>query len=100
MNSPEVHCHWVPEASRVDFIIRHDGDYVKNMLFANVPEGQMAPTAMSLSELETQALMDRLWRCGFRPTEGTGSAGSLRATEKHLEDMRTIAFDSLGIKDG
>jgi hypothetical protein len=39
-----------------------------------------------------QRLMDDLWNCGLRPTEGTGSAGSLKATQTHLEDMRKIAF--------
>lgn len=46
-------------------------------------------------ELETtaaQALMDELWNCGLRPIEGSGSAGSLAATERHLEDMRKVAF--------
>jgi len=42
--------------------------------------------------------MDDLWAAGVRPTEGTGSAGSLSATEKHLSDMRIIAFNQLGIK--
>ena len=41
---------------------------------------------------DAQALMDRLWDCGLRPSEGTGSAGSLEATRKHLEDMRTLVF--------
>ena len=44
-----------------------------------------------------QELMDTLWRFGLRPTEGSGSAGSLAATEKHLQDMRVIAFKKLGI---
>ena len=39
--------------------------------------------------------MDELWRCGLRPSEGTGSAGSLAATERHLKDMQAIAFDLL-----
>lgn len=42
--------------------------------------------------------MDALWHCGLRPSEGTGSAGSLAATEKHLKDMRAIAFDLLQMK--
>jgi hypothetical protein len=42
-----------------------------------------------------QSLMDQLWTCGLRPTEGTGSAGSLTATQLHLKDMQTIAFDLL-----
>lgn len=52
----------------------------------------IAPT-LSMQVETAQALMDELWRCGLRPTEGTGSAGSLAATERHLADMRAIAFD-------
>lgn len=40
-----------------------------------------------------QQLMDELWGCGLRPTEGTGSAGSLAATERHLQDMRKLVFE-------
>lgn len=50
---------------------------------------------------DAQQLMDELWRCGLRPTEGTGSAGSLAATERHLKDMQAIAFgllDRHGVK--
>lgn len=42
-----------------------------------------------------QTLMDELYRCGIRPTEGSGSAGSLAATQKHLEDMQKIAMGLL-----
>lgn len=52
---------------------------------------------MSLRPDAAQQLMDELWRCGLRPTEGTGSAGALVATQRHLEDMRKIAFDTLAI---
>lgn len=44
-----------------------------------------------------QNLMDELWNAGLRPSEGTGSAGSLAATERHLADMKTIAFHALKI---
>lgn len=50
---------------------------------------------MRLSVDEAQQLMDELWRCGLRPTEGTGSAGSLAATERHLKDMQSVAFGLL-----
>ena len=50
------------------------------------------PPVMVLRNEQAQALMDRLWECGLRPSEGTGSAGALAATQKHLEDMRKIAF--------
>lgn len=44
-----------------------------------------------------QRLMDELWNCGLRPSEGTGSAGSLAATERHLADMKKIAFHALKV---
>lgn len=47
---------------------------------------------------EAQQLMDELWQCGLRPSEGSGSAGSLRATEKHLADMRLITMKKLNIE--
>lgn len=54
----------------------------------------MTPT-FSLRPDEAQQLMDELWRCGLRPTEGSGSAGSLAATERHLNDMQAIAMGLL-----
>ena len=39
-----------------------------------------------------QVLMDDLWDCGVRPSEGTGSAGSFAAQGKHLDDMRKLVF--------
>lgn len=47
---------------------------------------------ITLQVHEAQRLMDELWQCGLRPTEGTGSAGQLAATERHLEDMRTLVL--------
>lgn len=54
--------------------------------------------ALSLSQSDAQQLMDELWHCGLRPSEGSGSAGSLAATERHLADMRTMAFHALQVK--
>ena len=47
---------------------------------------------LTLAPTEAQILIDDLWASGYRPSEGSGSAGALRATEAHLEDMRTFAF--------
>jgi len=52
----------------------------------------LAPT-FSLSIDAAQILMDDLWNAGLRPTEGSGSAGALAATQRHLEDMRTLVFN-------
>lgn len=48
---------------------------------------------------QAQRLMDELWNCGLRPSEGTGSAGALAATQKHLNDMRQIAFSALAKRE-
>jgi hypothetical protein len=46
-----------------------------------------------------QNLMDQLWLCGLRPTEGTGSAGSLAATQRHLGDMQKLSWQLLDMVD-
>lgn len=55
-------------------------------------EHEFSEPFLRLRMHDAQRLMDELWWCGLRPSEGTGSAGSLRATEKHLADMQRIAF--------
>lgn len=60
-------------------------------------EGTVIEPTVEIKDATAQLLMDDLWRAGLRPSEGTGSAGSLRATEKHLEDMRALAFDKLKV---
>ena len=57
--------------------------------------GAIVEPMLRLEIQAAQQLMDELWQCGLRPTEGTGSAGSLKATENHLADMKRIAFTLL-----
>ena len=47
-----------------------------------------------LSPTMCQQLMEQLWTLGIRPTD-QGSPGQIEAMKRHLEDMRTIAFDAL-----
>jgi len=55
-----------------------------------VPEGQMIDYAndIILRPEQAQELMDSLWQCGLRPVQGSGSAGSLAATEEHLKTVK------------
>lgn len=55
-------------------------------------EGAQFSPFVLMRQDAAQVLMDDLWNCGIRPTEGSGSAGCLAATQRHLEDMRTLAF--------
>lgn len=67
----------------------------KPTIFEAADDGEIREPWVRLPPHDAQTLMDELWRCGLRPTEGTGSAGSLAATERHLKDMQTIAFQLL-----
>ena len=35
-----------------------------------------------------QQFLDELWRAGFRPSRGRHTAGELKATQAHLQDMQ------------
>ena len=59
--------------------------------------GLMKPT-LSIRMDQAQVLMDDLWNAGVRPTDGAGSAGAMRAAERHIADVRAVAFKSLGIE--
>ena len=61
------------------------------LTFRRLEPGDAADPCARLAQDEAQQLMDELWRCGLRPCEGSGSAGALAATERHLEDMRAFA---------
>lgn len=77
-------------------------DVATAITFVNVPNdsGAVEPVEplLRLRPHDAQELMDELWRCGLRPTEGTGSAGSLAATERHLKDMQRIAMGLLRLE--
>jgi len=56
-----------------------------------------APT-FSLQPEDAQKLMDELWNCGIRPTEGSGSAGAFAAVQDHRDDLRKLLFHTLGVE--
>jgi hypothetical protein len=75
------------------FIGDRDGKTrVKEILLERCEEMVTAPPSFNLDRMEAQTLMDDLWNCGIRPTEGTGSAGALRAVERHLADLQKLVF--------
>jgi hypothetical protein len=67
------------------------------IVFSETREGDFCPPCVSLSETACQALLNELWAQGFRPSDDIGSVGELKATNKHLSDMRAIAFHKLNI---
>lgn len=83
------------------------GDYFAIFLVENVTGKRYLATKIEMSEmneasipepsfrlapLAMQELMDSLWQAGIRPSEGSGSAGSLKATENHLKDLQNLSW--------
>jgi hypothetical protein len=66
-------------------------DWTKKEEFA------ISQPVLDLDPTDAQVLMDSLWDCGVRPTEGAGSAGALTATQKHLDDMRRLVEKTLDV---
>ena len=82
-----------------DIYIDKDNMYAEPIKFKKrVERYEYTPPALIIRKGDAQVLVDDLWSAGLRPTEGSGSAGSLAATQKHLMDMRIIAFKKLGIE--
>jgi len=87
-----------PWRRAIELLVRQGERVATNMVMETFNSAVDYGPTVRIDIDEAQTLMDDLWHAGIRPTEGTGSAGSLRATEKHLADMRSIVFAKLGIK--
>jgi hypothetical protein len=74
-----------------------DTHVVTNLTLSPRPELTRVEPSFRLELTNAQLLMDELWQCGIRPSEGTGSAGAMAATEKHLADMRKLVFETLPV---
>jgi hypothetical protein len=96
----EFRCEKQFYAEELSFVLitrNADGtrNVVKEIQFETLSEHGCASPTGYMGPREAQVLMDDLWRCGIRPTEGAGSAGAMAATQKHLEDMTQIAKGAL-----
>ena len=85
-------------AKGIEVLITQGNKIATSITMDERDEGMMCTPTFMIGDLEAQELIDALWSVGFRPSEGSGSAGSLKATEKHLADMRLIALSGLKIE--
>ena len=79
----------------VEFLLIQGSAHGKSVVMEESEPGVHAEPTFSLGIDEAQILMDDLWNAGLRPTEGSGSAGALAATQRHLEDMRKLVFKEI-----
>ena len=82
----------------VEILITQGRSVGKSVAMEELEEGLMCFPTFTIDDSEAQELIDGLWAAGLRPSEGSGSAGSLKATENHLADMRLIAMNRLKIE--
>jgi hypothetical protein len=86
-----------PWSGDVEVLLMTDTHVVTNLTLSPRPELTRVEPSFRLELTNAQLLMDELWQCGIRPSEGTGSAGAMAATEKHLADMRKLVFETLPV---
>lgn len=80
-------------------LVQDPGEPFPSFQLVPVGEAQPVPPLFVFPENDSaaQELMDDLWACGVRPTEGRGSAGQLDAVRHHLEDMRKLVFEMIAV---
>lgn len=91
----EVRAFSVDHRSHIELFLKDGKNSFGKVEFVECEEHMRVDSSINIDFAAGQRLMDDLWHAGIRPTEGTGSAGSLKATENHLADMQKIAFKML-----
>lgn len=79
----------IRKASSPTFVLDLNGP---GELWKPVEDGAEIPVTCTIPNNFAQTLMDDLWNCGFRPTEGAGSAGAMAAVKEHLKDLKTLLW--------
>lgn len=63
--------------------------FMTNITFTTADAGVCLPDEafFQLEDGKAQALMDDLWSCGVRPTDGAGSAGAMAQAQEHIGNL-------------
>lgn len=91
------YCNYNPSKLGYDlFFLAQFGDgnpwcYVTEMLFDEQDPSKHSNPLFVFNEDQAQELIDALWEAGLRPTK---ESDTIDAVKSHLEDMRTIVFQS------
>ena len=86
-------------ANAVEFAIIDKGSFATHISMQSIEPGKQVEPVIKLDVEYAQELMDSLWSCGLRPSEGTGSAGALAATQNHLKDLQKIVYNQLKLNN-
>lgn len=70
------------------------GQFVRTMFTEEGPKEintdsiETYPRPFMLTLAAGQELMDKLYQCGIRPTEGAGTAGSMAQAQEHIKGLQ------------
>jgi len=95
MRDLQLRAYAVPWQAGIEFLLRDGNATAEPIVMKERVVGEMLRPAFVIDMAMAQVLIDDLWNAGLRPTEGSGSAGALAATQKHLEDMRKLVFEAV-----
>jgi len=70
------------------YVLSRDYKFVGQPVVMEKESEDGSKPTVSLTMDGAQELMDELWRCGLRPTEGAGSAGAMAVTQAHLKETQ------------
>lgn len=73
--------------------------YAEPVTLTQMVPGAVIPIAASVAEDDVQALVDDLWRAGYRPSE-YGGEGQVEAMKDHIGDLRTTTDRLFGLVEG
>jgi len=97
MDEVKILARQAPWSDRIELLVtmtNEQGRWCGRQIeFTTYAPGVIPYPTITLTKQEAQILIDQLWDCGLRPSEGSGSAGQLAAVQRHLEDMRTLVFE-------
>jgi len=100
----EPSAQYRPMTDRVDLMIKASRGQQRYVLaraeMVEVPPGEVPGVdPLSVSMHDAQRLMDDLWRAGLRPSDAIASTGQHEAQRQHIDDLRAVLFNQLGIDD-
>lgn len=73
-----------------------DIEVAQPLVMKTTKRGLITEPCVRLQQNEAQQLFDLLWKEGYRPKDGTGNAGHIKAMDNHLQDMRKLVFEVTG----
>lgn len=84
----------------VDIFIFNRDKILSEVKFEEFPIATMPRSNFFMNKENTQRLMDQLWNMGYRPSGIKNKDITMNAMDKHIEDLRRIAFKLLKIEGG